>query len=87
MSLTNSRTPHYSTRTDNQYWQCERKKSYDSVKRARNAVGRASNLSGKCIESYKCPFCKQWHIGKPSASTAKPSPSPPIYVQDEAPRA
>lgn len=68
MSLTNSRTPHFSTRTDNQYWQCERKKSYPNVKKARNAAGRASNLSGKDIQHYKCPYCKAYHIGKPTKS-------------------
>lgn len=63
--LTNSRKPHFSTEIRPEYWQCERKKAYQSGRHARNAAGFATSRGGKLIEAYKCPHCKGWHIGKP----------------------
>lgn len=62
--LTNSKTPHFSVRTDEKYWQCERKRPYSSVKYARNAAGLASKKASMPVVPYKCPHCGSWHIGK-----------------------
>jgi hypothetical protein len=67
MLHTNTRIPHWGPDDGgNEYWQCTRKKTHPDLKSARQAAGIARNRSGNpLIQHYRCPFCQQFHIGKP----------------------
>jgi hypothetical protein len=43
--------------------QCEGKKAFRSAEDARNAAYLVSARTGQRLASYRCKFCRQWHIG------------------------
>jgi len=43
---------------------CDGKFQYESEEKAYMAAEAMSIKFGKNLESYKCPFCKEWHIGR-----------------------
>ena len=60
MLRTSGRIPHYSTAQTEEYWKCTRKKPYRTRKIALMATHRTNSPD---VVAYKCPFCKEWHIG------------------------
>lgn len=43
---------------------CEGKKAY-TREEAKDAAARVSRNSGEKLVSYRCQFCRRWHIGHP----------------------
>lgn len=52
------------------WYQCERKFSFSDLPSANKEAARLSAHKGKC-ESYKCPFCSSYHIGRPDTHAKK----------------
>jgi lipopolysaccharide biosynthesis regulator YciM len=42
---------------------CERKIAYNRKKDAKKAVGRCGAYEVRQLHVYRCPSCRQWHIG------------------------
>ena len=47
---------------------CGTKRGFASEQLARNAVFLIRRETGNRMEPYRCPFCRQWHIGHRGAA-------------------
>ena len=44
--------------------QCKGKIAFEDMGKANQALRNMKRIGGGVLESYKCPHCKKWHLGR-----------------------